>query len=49
MEVRRITKKKVRVYKKKEALKEIDTLLTKLPEAEKGTAQKLIREDRDNH
>ena len=48
MEVRRITKKKLEDTRKK-ALKEIDTLLTKLPEAEKGTAQKLIREARDSH
>ena len=48
-EVRKFIEEKIREYERNKALKEIDAILAKLPEAEKGTAQKLVREDRDSH
>jgi len=48
-EVRKFIEAKVREYKRKKALEEIDTMLANLPKTKKGTARKYVREDRDSH
>lgn len=48
-EIREFIKKKIEEYKKKNALQEVVTFIQTLPTAPKGTAQKLLRENRDSH
>ena len=48
-EIREFIKKKIKEYKKKKALQEVVAYIQTLPEAPKGVAQKLVREDRDSH
>ncbi|MCA6213562.1 hypothetical protein GBV73_09560 [Thermococcus sp. 101 C5] len=48
-EIRRFIKKKIEEHKKRKALQEVIDYIQALPEAPKGTAQKLVREDRDSH
>lgn len=48
-EIREFIKKRIKEYKKRKALQEVITYIQALPEAPKGTAQKLVREDRDIH
>ncbi|ASI98379.1 type II toxin-antitoxin system VapB family antitoxin [Thermococcus celer] len=48
-EIRKFIEAKVREYRKKKALEEIDKMLAGLPETEKGTARKYVREDRDSN
>lgn len=48
-EIREFIKKKIKEYKKRKALQEVVTYIQTLPEAPKGTVQKLVREDRDSH
>lgn len=48
-EIREFIKKKIKDYRKRKALQEIVSYIQTLPEAPKGTAQKLVREDRDSH
>jgi len=48
-EIRKFIEAKVREYKRKKALEEIDAMLENLPRTEKGTARKYVREDRDSH
>ncbi|AAL81477.1 hypothetical protein PFDSM3638_06745 [Pyrococcus furiosus DSM 3638] len=48
-EVRKFIEEKVKEYKRKKALEEIDAMLANLPKAEKGTARKYVREDRDSN
>jgi metal-responsive CopG/Arc/MetJ family transcriptional regulator len=48
-EIREFIKKKIEEYKKKKALQEVVAYIQTLPEAPKGTAQKLVREDRDSN
>ncbi|MHA1506727.1 MAG: type II toxin-antitoxin system VapB family antitoxin [Candidatus Asgardarchaeia archaeon] len=48
-EVRMFIESKVREYKRKNALEEIDSMLKNLPKTEKGTAKKYVREDRDSN
>ena len=47
-EIRRFLERKVREYKKKLILKEVDTLLNSLPPASPGESARLVREDRDS-
>ncbi len=48
-EIRKFIEQKVKEYRKKKALEEIRTRLERLPAAERGTAVKYVREDRDKH
>lgn len=48
-EIRNFIEARVREYKRRKALEEIDTMLANLPEAKKGTAGKYVREDRDSN
>ncbi|WP_367884233.1 hypothetical protein [Thermococcus sp. JCM 11816] len=49
-EIREFIKKKIKEYRKKKALQEVVSYIQTLPEAPKGgTAQKLVRDDRDSH
>ncbi|WP_088855738.1 type II toxin-antitoxin system VapB family antitoxin [Thermococcus siculi] len=48
-EIREFIKKKIEEYRKRKALQEVVSYIQTLPEAPKGTAQKLVREDRDSH
>jgi hypothetical protein len=45
-EIRKFIERKLREYARKEALREIDSFLAEL-RAERGTASKYVREDRD--
>ncbi|WP_086975704.1 type II toxin-antitoxin system VapB family antitoxin [Archaeoglobus fulgidus] len=47
-EIRKFIKTKIREYRKKKALEEINAMLSNLSGAEKGTAEKYVREDRDS-
>lgn len=46
-EIRKFIETKVREYEKARTFEEIDVILSKIREAEKGTASRYIREDRD--
>ncbi|HID42555.1 MAG TPA: hypothetical protein EYP30_02065 [Archaeoglobaceae archaeon] len=48
-EVRKFIKSKIEEHKKRKVLQEVVAYIQTLPEAPKGTAQKLVREDRDSH
>ncbi|HIP89514.1 MAG TPA: hypothetical protein EYH24_06250 [Thermococcus paralvinellae] len=48
-EIRKFIEAKVREYRKKKALEEIDIMLANLPKIEKGTVRKYVREDRDSN
>ena len=48
-EVRRFIEDKVKEYKRKRALEEIDSMLKNVPPPEKGTASRYVREDRDSN
>ena len=48
-EIRKFIEAKVREYRKKKTLEEIDMMLANLPKTEKGTARKYVREDRDSN
>jgi len=48
-EVRRFIENKVKEYKRKRALEEIDSMLKNVPTPEKGTAARYVREDRDSN
>ncbi|HEC77292.1 MAG TPA: hypothetical protein ENI33_08585 [Thermoplasmatales archaeon] len=48
-EIRKFIERTVRAYKKGQSIKKIDSLLKILPEANKGTASKYVREDRDGN
>ncbi|AMM53572.1 type II toxin-antitoxin system VapB family antitoxin [Pyrococcus kukulkanii] len=48
-EIRKFIEAKVREYKRRKALEEIDAMLSNLPKAEKGTAKRYVREDRDSN
>lgn len=48
-EVRRFIEDKVKEYKRKRALEEIDSMLKNVPPSEKGTASRYVREDRDSN
>ncbi|ASJ17401.1 hypothetical protein A3L04_10135 [Thermococcus chitonophagus] len=48
-EIRKFIEAKVREYKRRKALEEIDAMLSNLPKAEKGTAKNYVREDRDSN
>lgn len=48
-EIRKFIETKIREYRKKKALEEINAMLSNLPGAEKGTAKKYVREDRDSN
>ena len=48
-EIREFIKRRINEYKKKKALQEVVAYIQTLPTAPKGTAQKLVREDRDSH
>ncbi len=47
-EMRKFIERTVRKYRKEQSIKKIDSLLKILPEADKGTASKYVREDRDS-
>ncbi|MCD6514855.1 MAG: hypothetical protein J7L07_08015 [Candidatus Odinarchaeota archaeon] len=47
-EIRKFIEMKIKEYKRRKALDEIDAMLSNLPKAEKGTAEKYLREDRDS-
>ncbi|HII61015.1 type II toxin-antitoxin system VapB family antitoxin [Pyrococcus horikoshii] len=49
VKIREFIKEKIREYKKRKALQEAVAYIQTLPTAPKGTAQKLVREDRDSH
>ncbi len=46
-EIRKFIEAKVREHMRKRALEEIDSMLERLPAAERGTAAKYVREDRE--
>jgi len=46
-EIREFIEAKVREYKKKKALEEIDGMLKNIKKIESGTAARYVREDRD--
>ncbi len=48
-EIREFIKSKIEEYKKRKVLQEAVAYIQSLPAAPKGTAQKLVREDRDSH
>lgn len=48
-EIRQFIKSKIEEHKKRKVLQEVVAYIRSLPEAPKGTAQKLVREDRDSH
>ena len=48
-EVRGFIERKVKEYMRKKALDEIETMLSGLPPAKKGTAESYVREDRDSN
>ncbi|MEQ9715096.1 MAG: type II toxin-antitoxin system VapB family antitoxin [Candidatus Asgardarchaeia archaeon] len=48
-EIREFIKAKIKQYEKEKAISELIELIKSLPTAPKGTAQKLLREDRDSH
>jgi len=48
-EIRKFIETKIREYRKKKALEEINAMLSNLSGAEKGTAEKYVREDRDSN
>ena len=48
-ELREFVEKRIREYKRKKALEKVDAMLSKVKTAPKGTAQQLVREDRDSH
>ncbi len=48
-EVRGFIERKVKEYMRKKALDEIETMLSGLPLAKKGTAESYVREDRDSN
>ncbi|MGQ9723412.1 MAG: type II toxin-antitoxin system VapB family antitoxin [Candidatus Jordarchaeum sp.] len=48
-EIREFIESKIEEHKKRKVLQEAIAYIQSLPEAPKGTAQKLVREDRDSH
>lgn len=48
-EIREFIKRKIKEYKMRKALQEVIAYIQALPEAPRGTAQKLVGKDRDNH
>ncbi len=48
-EIRKSIEAKIIEYRKKKALEEINAMLSNLSGAEKGTAEKYVREDRDSN
>ncbi|MEX2751385.1 MAG: hypothetical protein Q6366_005815 [Candidatus Freyarchaeota archaeon] len=48
-EIREFIKSKIEEHKKRKILEEAVAYIQSLPEAPKGTSQKLVREDRDSH
>ncbi|MEM3562518.1 MAG: hypothetical protein QXR19_04775 [Candidatus Jordarchaeaceae archaeon] len=48
-EIREFIKSKIEEHKKRKILDEAVAYIQSLPEAPKGTSQKLVREDRDSH
>lgn len=48
-EIRKFIERTVRNYKKEQSIKKIDAMLKILPGADKGTASKYVREDRDSN
>ena len=48
-EIRKFIKNKIEECKRRKALQEVVSYIQTLPEAPRGTAQKLVREDRDSH
>ena len=48
-EIRKFIEAKVRKYRKKKALEEIEMMLANLSKIEEGTARKYVREDRDSN
>ena len=47
-EIREFIKKKIKEHKKRKALQEVIAYIQALPTAPRGTARRLVREDRDN-
>jgi len=48
-EIREFIKKRIEEEEKKRALQEVIEIVESLPGVPKGTAKKLVREDRDSH
>ena len=48
-EIREFIKKKIEEHKKRKVIREVVRYIEKLPEAPKGSIQKLMRGDRDSH
>ncbi len=48
-EIRAFIEKVIREYEQMEAIEELESLIKSLPPAKKGTAHKLVREDRDSN
>ena len=48
-EIRKFIEAKVREYKRKKALEEIDAMLADLPRVKRGTVRSYVREDRDSN
>jgi len=47
-EIRKSIEAKIIEYRKKKALEEINAMLSNIPKAERGTAKRYVREDRDS-
>ena len=48
-EIMAFIEERVRMYKRQKALREVVEILKGLPETPKGTAVRLVREDRDSY
>ena len=48
-EIRKFIKSKIEEYKRRRVLKEVVAYIQTLPTAPRGTAERLLREDRDSH
>ncbi len=48
-EIRKFIEAKVREYKRRKSLEEIDAMLADLPRTKRGTARSYVRADRDSN
>ena len=48
-EIRKFIESKIKEYKRKKALDDIDLMLTNVSKIKKGTVKKYLREDRDSN
>jgi hypothetical protein len=48
-EIRQFIRRKIEEERKRVLLKQLEARITQLPKAPRGTASRLVREDRDRH